>query len=382
MNGSLVALCCPSRVNLWTGQMPHNTNVTDVKPPYGKFHPASLSKHIIRRNLKIVLGGYPKFISQGYNDKHLALWMQQSGYGTYYTGKMFNGHTVENYNSPPLSGYTGSEFLLDPYTYYYYNVTTTYNNQPPVNVIGKYSTDIVANRTYAWVKEALASKKPFFITSAPIAPHSDGNIEHRPPIFGPPKVEPRHQGLFKDYKIPRLANFNPETPSGVGWVSRLPRLNHTVIEWNDEYQRKRLRALQAVDEMIAALIEQLDKAGVLGNTYIIYSADNGYHISQHRLNPGKECGFETDINVPLIIRGPGVSKGKVVSTPTAHTDMAPTIMKLAQNKYDHLNFDGVPIPLKKSWSGARTEHTSVEFWATVVPEGENEAFPSSFLSSY
>lgn len=31
-----VALCCPSRVNLWTGLAAHNTNVTDLSPPYGK----------------------------------------------------------------------------------------------------------------------------------------------------------------------------------------------------------------------------------------------------------------------------------------------------------------------------------------------------------
>ena len=30
------AICCPSRVALWTGRQPHNTNVTDVSPPYGK----------------------------------------------------------------------------------------------------------------------------------------------------------------------------------------------------------------------------------------------------------------------------------------------------------------------------------------------------------
>jgi hypothetical protein len=30
------AICCPSRVTLWTGRNAHNTNVTDVFPPYGR----------------------------------------------------------------------------------------------------------------------------------------------------------------------------------------------------------------------------------------------------------------------------------------------------------------------------------------------------------
>ena len=29
---------CPSRVSLWTGKAAHNTNVTDVNPPYGKYY--------------------------------------------------------------------------------------------------------------------------------------------------------------------------------------------------------------------------------------------------------------------------------------------------------------------------------------------------------
>lgn len=43
--------------------------------------------------------------------------MQESDYNTYYVGKLFNGHTVENYDKPHMKGYTGSEFWLEPFTY-------------------------------------------------------------------------------------------------------------------------------------------------------------------------------------------------------------------------------------------------------------------------
>lgn len=32
------AVCCPSRVTLWTGKAAHNTNITDVNPPYGRIY--------------------------------------------------------------------------------------------------------------------------------------------------------------------------------------------------------------------------------------------------------------------------------------------------------------------------------------------------------
>lgn len=58
-----------------------------------------------------------------------------------------------------------------------------------------------------------------------------------------------------------------------------------------------------MDDLVETILQKLEDAEVLDNTYIFYSSDNGYHIGNHRLEGGKLQCFEEDINVPLIIRG-------------------------------------------------------------------------------
>jgi N-acetylglucosamine-6-sulfatase len=303
--------------------------------------------------------------------------MQQSGYNTYYTGKLYNGHTVDNYNDPPVSGYTHSGFLLEPFTYQYFNVSITYDAQPPENPVGVYSTDLLADTARRYLDHACADPDtPFFLTVAPVAPH--GQLTEYPQHWaGPPQVAERHRGLFPNYTIPRTPDFNPDTPTGVNWVAQLPKLNDTIIAYNDEYQRERIRSLQAVDEMVAGIVTQLQDAGVLDNTYIFYTSDNGFHISQHRMHPGKMCGYETDINVPMIVRGPGIAPGSSRSGPTSHTNLAPTIMKLAGNKISDKKFDAAALDLHDPDTPlAGTEHLAVEFWGIGLAEsylvGEEE----------
>jgi arylsulfatase A-like enzyme len=122
---------------------------------------------------------------------------------------------------------------------------------------------------------------------------------------------------------------------------------------------------------VDGVITRLTGNGVLDNTYIFYSSDNGYHIGQHRLQPGKECGFEEDINIPLIVRGPDVPKGQVSHIVTTHTDLAPTFLSLAGGDI-RPDFDGAAIPLRSGLLGdeARGEHVNIEYWGFALAEGK------------
>ncbi|KAI1078756.1 alkaline-phosphatase-like protein [Whalleya microplaca] len=355
------ALCCPSRVTLWTGKAAHNTNVTNVTPPYG---------------------GYPKFVSQGLNDKYLPVWLQEAGYNTYYTGKLFNAHTVDNYDSPYAAGWNSSDFLLDPFTYWYMNSTYQRNKDPPMSFEGRHSVDVLAEKALGLLDEAFDAGNPFFLGVAPVAPHAnlwspafkDGNHSGLEEIeFTAPIPAERHASLFKGVRVPRTANFNPDKPSGASWIRNLPRQSQENVDYNDNFYLQRLRTLQSVDDIVNTLVGRLEDLGILEDTYIIYTTDNGYHIGQHRMQPAKQCSFEEDINIPLIIRGPGVPKGLTTDIVTSHTDLAPTILELVGAPLRE-DFDGLAIPLTEDGileaGNKRHEHVTVEHWGFASNEGQ------------
>jgi arylsulfatase A-like enzyme len=81
--------------------------------------------------------------------------------------------------------------------------------------------------------------------------------------------------------------------------------------------------------MIGRLQRRLRALGVARNTYIVFSSDNGFHLGQHRLTPGKLTAYDPDVRVPLIVTGPGVPAGRTVDAMTENTDLCPTFAELA-----------------------------------------------------
>src|SRR5215213_1834644 len=81
--------------------------------------------------------------------------------------------------------------------------------------------------------------------------------------------------------------------------------------------------------MVASLVEELEAAGELENTYVFFTSDNGYHLGEHRLRQGKKTPYEEAARVPLLVRGPGVPAGSTVEDLVLNADIAPTFAELA-----------------------------------------------------
>jgi arylsulfatase A-like enzyme len=147
---------------------------------------------------------------------------------------------------------------------------------------GEYSTDLVRDKSVAYLDDALASDEPFFLGIAPIASHSwidstklkMDDPTHHNIRMNIPASHPRHANMFADVQAPRPESWNPDEPQGVSWVRTLPKLNATQEAYLDEFYRGRIRTLQAVDELVDAVVQKLKAAGQLDNTYIFYTCES------------------------------------------------------------------------------------------------------------
>jgi arylsulfatase A-like enzyme len=111
-------------------------------------------------------------------------------------------------------------------------------------------------------------------------------------------------------------------------MQQLTPLSQTDRNRIDRAFRLRVESVQSIDRMLGEVEAKLQSLGQLQNTVIVFSSDNGYHMGEHDLRPGKQTAFDTDISVPLVVAGPGVAVGTSDAI-VENVDLAPTFDELA-----------------------------------------------------
>ncbi len=174
------------------------------------------------------------------------------------------------------------------------------------------------------------SDKPFCLTLAFFATHAeDGN----PLQFLP---QPQSMELYKDVTIPIPATANEES------FRRLPSFlanekNESRTRWHwrfdtpEKYQtmmKNYYRLATEVDTTCGRVLAELKKQGLLENTLVLFTGDNGYFHGEHGL-ADKWYPHEESLRVPLIVRDPRLTQAKRGGTNddfALNVDFAPTIL--------------------------------------------------------
>ena len=287
-------LCCPARAELVTGQYAQNNGVQHNAGPFGGF--------------------------QALDPTHeISSWFKQGGYQTGFVGKFLNGYTARDVRPAGWDRWDA----LSAGVYDYFDFAFE-NDGEPETFRNSYVTDKISERTNDTVREFAEDDKPFLIYSWHLAPHYRINGNNKPV---PPPAARRDKGRFADAVPPSFASdaFNERNVLDQPRPFRNRRLADPEVITTEH--RARLRALQSVDRAVESLVETLRSVGELNNTVIVFSSDNGYSLGEHRF-VGKNVLTHEALQVPLLVRGPGIGQATTSDLPVTLVDLPATITTL------------------------------------------------------
>nr|ARR75637.1 acetylglucosamine-6-sulfatase [uncultured bacterium] len=280
------ALCSPSRASILTGQYAHTHTVVDNDAPL----PANL-----------------KFFPQ---------YLQQQGYQTAFLGKWHMG----NSDDQPQPGFNywlsfqGQGVYYDPV----FNINGKRVKQPE----GSYITDLLTDNAIDWMNKR-DKNKPFFVYLSHKGVHAEFQPAKRHqgkyanmPVVCPPSMYLTATDSSKSYGIatPPATKVNyADIPQ---WVRRqryswhgVDYMYHGAIVF-DEFYRRYLETLQAVDESVERVIEWVKQQKLEDNTIVMYMGDNGFSFGEHGLID-KRHAYEESMRVPMLVWAPGYGKTKL-----------------------------------------------------------------------
>jgi arylsulfatase A-like enzyme len=131
---------------------------------------------------------------------------------------------------------------------------------------------------------------------------------HTYQVHAPYAPPPRYRSLFVDRSV---AAGEPE-------IASQPR--RPV----DDYDRE----IRYVDDELGKLFEWLDDQELLDRTLVVVTSDHGEAFLEHGYIGHGSLPHEEVVHVPLLMRGPGVPRGRRVASLAGHIDLLPTVLEL------------------------------------------------------
>ena len=193
---------------------------------------------------------------------------------------------------------------------------------------------------------ATAAIGKWHLGGAGYGPREQGfDVEHAGQATTKPSESEGGKGEYNlTREAQRFIDANRERPFFLYLAHNNPHIPYSAqqkfVDANrDAFEPNYAATVQTLDDVVGRLLLHLDAAGLRDRTVVVFTSDNGgLHMPEGRhprvthntpFRAGKGYLYEGGLRVPMIVRGPGLAKSRVIHTPFVNTDWMPTLLELA-----------------------------------------------------
>ena len=102
-----------------------------------------------------------------------------------------------------------------------------------------------------------------------------------------------------------------------------------LLRWKyQRYLKDYLRVIKSVDDSVGEILDYLENNGLMDNTMIVYTSDQGFYMGEHGWFD-KRIMYEESFRTPLIVHYPGNKGGTKSETMVQNLDFGPTFLAIA-----------------------------------------------------
>jgi arylsulfatase A-like enzyme len=211
-----------------------------------------------------------------------------------------------------------------------------------------YADGVLAERALADLRRLKAKDQPFFLAVGFFKPHLPFIApEEYWDLYDYEKIQ-----LPVNYHVPKDAPKESVHTSGeLRAYAEIPATGPVSNEMARNLIHGYYACVSYTDALIGKLLDELDRLDLADNTIVVLWGDHGWNLGEHTLWCKHSC-YETSLQIPLIVRAPGVKGGQRRSSIVESIDVYPSLCDLA----------GLTMP----------EHLQGRSLATLMKEPDSE----------
>ncbi len=188
-----------------------------------------------------------------------------------------------------------------------------------------YADGVLAEQAIADLQRLSSGEEPFFLAVGFFKPHL--------PFIAPQK----YWELYDHESIDLPDNHHPPKDAPVESIHSSGELRaYAGIPAkgpvSEETARNLIHGYYAcvsyTDAQIGRLLDELNRLKLADNTIVVLWGDHGWNLGEHTLWCKHSC-YETSMQIPLIVRAPGIAGGQRRSSLIETIDLYPTLCELA-----------------------------------------------------